>query len=353
MGEEESEGSSFLFAKKKNNSYICEKFGRKMDRYNLKRYDIESCTLIWTHEFNLPVDIHVDTYCTYKLLNIPMCLFFRNGYDKQDEWIPITIDKSPKCLGKGKVGITKRDYFAVYHFVSLYRDELAALANRKINYLEFYEKVVNKRKKLTESRELLLEMSVITKDITGLDRDIWVDEGGTYKKGGHWIRIKVEVPSSRNDTHGWATLKIPSYEWVGGDDLSFKDKEKIVKYAKLNVEGLTNLTLGTIAMNDYLASSIKIGKDGVPINPKVEKEWKFFKSAGPNDIDIVKNSGIKTGFNYIKKGTSDPIFTYPDGTTALFINPNPFNNKGLTTNIDIYGNPFGLNINGKMWNIGE
>lgn len=292
-----------------------------------KRENLGLVTYLTKGEVNLPVDICIDTEKSHADLTLPLCIYIRNGYHNNvDEWIPISICDNPEAIGCDNLKITAVDYYDVLSFVEKYCDVLIGIAE---NTHDLYDDLLQKiqSKFLRESVYLIQEMAILKPNKTGLKNSIWIDVGQTFEKGGHWLRIKVQTNNS-NNSHEWATLTIPDYKWIGGENLSGDEKQKVVRYAKANVAMLTSALLGNMTLTDYLVNSYKIGKDGLAIKPKEFTEWVYAYPAG-HGVSIYKRNTSPYAYMYSRDG-KESLFKDGEGKDIIFNIAHPFDENGKT-----------------------
>ena len=257
--------------------------------------------------FGLPVDIEFDSNETYKLTNTPLSLYFRNSYLKEEKWLPIEVENpdkfifDPQCLD-----ITLSDYYVIREYVVQHNNLIKTICENKINahkFLSLCNKVSNAYKMP------LNEMAMLQKEISGAPEKIWIDCGSSFKKGGHWIRIKV-------GNKDLATLTIPDYKWIGGENISHENKKLVEKFVKINIELITQVTLGQITFYEFLANLIKIDSKGLPIKQIKIKEWVPFIRFG--NVEIFKKNGLPEKYLVCKLGKTESLFKKDDGQTILF-----------------------------------
>ena len=271
------------------------------------------------HAF-LPVDVAMDDWKIYKKVGFPMSFFFRNSYLSEiEEWFPIDITNPYKMLFEhGVLNICLDDYFRLCEFVNNYKEPLIEMANDEGKLLAFLNKL--SQKNLTESKVFLTEMANLPPSDTGLKQRIWLDLGQTYKKGGHWLRIKVNTPD------GDATLTIPSMEWIGGEMLKEPEKKIIEKYVKINMDVLTKVLMGQIDFPTYKAFSIKVDSKGLPISKFDVKKWCLFGTLN-NGIKVYRKNALPIKF-FITNDDKNSLFNNEDGQAILFDNISEIDSSG-------------------------
>ena len=274
---------------------------------NINEEYLTQLNLIGGEEFGLPVDIEFDNNETYKYSNTPFSLYFRNSYLKENNWLPIEIDNPDNiAFDTTCLNITLSDYFAIKEFVVKYKNTLKLICENKIQTLDFLETC---HRMANAYCEPVNEMANLLYNDTGLPEKIWIDFGSSFKKGGHWLRIKA-------GDKDLATLTIPNYQWIGGENLSEKHKRLIEKYVKINVEWITKASLGQITLSEYLANSTKVDSKGYAITKIKTKEWIPFLKMGDN-LTIFKKNGLPVRYVVLDKNNEN-IFKRDDGQNILF-----------------------------------
>lgn len=96
-----------------------------------------------------------------------------------------------------------------------------------------------------------------TKD-TGLPMNIWIDEGGTYKKGKHAPRIKVQINTNKKLENNWLSIDFDgNVHYKNGQKtyvtLTKAEIEKATKYARVNKELLVKIVNQKIKLDDVIA----------------------------------------------------------------------------------------------------
>lgn len=285
----------------------------------------------------LPVDIAVDTSFSYEVLGIIPSLMIRNGYEYQNEFIPIPLCADPHRFQHSDLNITLNDYYTVENFVAKNYKQLLQIAHDEIDlFSDFLWKY-----KLTENTTLINEMAMVRPSQSGLKKKIWLDDGNTFEKGGHWLRIKVQ--DKGQNSHNWPTLTIPDYKWIGGEDIDNEEKKRVVKYVKLNIELLTALLLKKIDIEEYLTHAYKVDDKGLPIKQNDLKEWIYVYDAKHN-ISVYKHSFSPFGYIYSKDGETS-LFNDNNNKPLIFDKTTEFNSKGLAY-ANIGDNLYLLNIDG-------
>ena len=276
---------------------------------NLNEFYISRYNTFDREVFSLPTDFVIDDCQNYKEVNCPLSFFFRNSYlYKKNEWFPIDINNPHKPLFELKnLNITLGDYYKLCSFVDKHKKKLVEIANRKYN-LDVFKK--NFKEKLFEQQ--INEMANISPEYTGLKHDLWFDLGETYKKGGHWLRLKIKT----ND--GTSTLTIPSLEWVGGENIKEFDKKIIEKYVRINIDKLVSVLTNKISLEDYKAYSTKVDAKGLPISVLDIKKWNLYGELEKN-IKIYKRNNLPIKY-LITNDNKTSLFKDENGNNILFDN---------------------------------
>lgn len=290
-----------------------------------------------------PVDVMLDNNHSYEYMGFPPCLFFRNGYEGQQEYVPIVLCEDPRRYLFHDLEITLKDYYYLENFVACYYRELLKVANEEMELFEDFLWKIQTKETLKESRSIISEMAIVRPSQSGLARKIWIDDGESFKKGGHWLRIKVQ--NEGNNSRNWATLTVPDYKWIGGDNISEDDKKKIVKYVKLNIELLASLMLKQIDINEYYAVSYKVDDKGNVVKKENIKEWIYVYDAN-HGIGVYKHNISPFGYIYSVDG-KESLYKNQHGKPLIFDNTTPFNTKGITY-ANVGDNLFLLNVNGDI-----
>ena len=107
------------------------------------RYECEETVFfswaISTEESGLPVRIWIDEGFAYLKYKHPLWLYFRNGYNEDDELEPIVIGCNPYRPYDTSMQITNEDYGKLLAFVRRFQHELLQVANMKYDINDFIE----------------------------------------------------------------------------------------------------------------------------------------------------------------------------------------------------------------------
>ena len=250
-------------------------------------------------KINLPVTLFLDVNSSYKHYNHPPCLYVANSYMSYDSLIPIGLSYNPDIyMMPNELGIHRGDLFKIIKFISRHHKELLELANEIIDYRIFHQRL----RGIFESMELLIEMPIINKSITGLPLDIWIDKGNHQNKCEHGARIKFKSSSEPNPNN-WASITlpdmiIPQYHQV---DVRQKDVNKIMEFVQLNYDNLMRLVNQEIDYEEFIVRMITFDRNGDIIYPNVGNTYISYKD-GNFGFTIIKNDLNK--YNYINNNTS-------------------------------------------------
>lgn len=202
----------------------------------------------------LNVDIFVDDGFSYERHEHELLLFVRNGYDRNiSEFIPVSISLKPRVLNDiMDFHISYDDIFDVQDFIICNLSILKALANNNISQLDFVKSIRKPSFALQESKKILLEMSTLKKEDSGLPMDIWLDEGATYR--GHAPRLKFRASNEQRTTREYSSMLLtnpPTIENMPDNSpLRNKDIDKLKKFIINNLDLLVKLANGEI---DYIS----------------------------------------------------------------------------------------------------
>lgn len=224
----------------------------------------------------------------YKKHDDGLIFFLKNGYTDDSEWIPFTVEDHPKPLLEFNRKISLKDYLKALKLVSYNQDTIKEHADIKTGTHDFF----------TELRKntaiVLNEMPNLPPKETGLPYGIWVDKTGAFKKGGHWMRIKVI-----KEKGDYAVYTIPDHQWIGDDGMKAWQKHMIEKFVEYNEDDFVKLFLGQITQDKFIERMVVVNDRGEAVNPEVKNEWFLYKDAGFG-YKIVINS-FSGQFNYMNK----------------------------------------------------
>ena len=108
--------------------------------------------------FGLPVDIEFDNNNTYQQANIPLSLFFRNSYLKEDKWLPIEVEIPTNIVFETmSLDITIDDYYTIREFVVKNQKLLKLVSENKISSISFINQC---QQPINVNNKLLTEMPI-------------------------------------------------------------------------------------------------------------------------------------------------------------------------------------------------
>jgi len=211
---------------------------------------------VWLHTKNtgLNVDVFADDGEAYIRNGHPQYLYARNGYNKSvDDFIPFLVSENPRMLDISQtVNLKKSDIEDIKSFIKQNLDVLKGNADMKISHTEFYQNL----KPITRQHAgLLMEMSMLRKNESGLPMDVWLDEGATYQS--HAPRLKFKASKEQHNSREYSSIILsPEPELVNlptRTDLSGKELELLRSFVLLNLDSLIELANGKITHDEFLA----------------------------------------------------------------------------------------------------
>lgn len=234
-------------------------------------------------------EIAFDSLHRYKKHDAGPTFFIRNGYSEDSEWVPFSVSSPPKPLLEFNQKISTGDYVAVCRLVSHNLDAIMEHADKSTGTCDLFEAFKSGK------QDLITELTNLPPKKTGLMNGVWLDGGGTYKNGGHWMRIKV----LKEKGEGFATYTIPEHKWLHDDGLDSWEKHMVEKYVEYNEDDLVKLFKKELTMDDYLNRMVYVNPDGEPVNPQVKNEWQLYSDAGFGYQIVISTFNGK--FNYRDK----------------------------------------------------
>ena len=264
--------------------------------------EISDAICVHKWEYSLPVDIYLDCNKEYQLYKHPLCIFFRNGYNEENDYLPIYLNND--INRNYKLNIYREDYFKVILFVRKFKKQIADLANEKISYREFAHYIhKNIRNGLLENEIYALnEFAILRPNESGLSRKLWIDTNGAYKNSGHNKRIKIEDPKGSKDPRDYYPLPIPDFDKIKNKkDLNIgnAEMEKIKQFVKKNMRLLLDLADSKISYEYFLANMCYFDRNGNLIEPEKENEYKEYRDGNFGFMIVINKDHL---FNYIKNG---------------------------------------------------
>ena len=227
----------------------------------IKKVIYESYSLTDPDEITrLKVDIFVDDGGSYKRNNHQLCVFARNGYDRNtNEFITFSVESDPKILNNEiDYNISYNDIFDIQDFIEYNHFNLQKLANKQISQTDFINKIRTIRYSIAESNQLN-EMATLRSEDSKLPMDIWLDEGATFM--GYAPRLKFRASREQRTTREFSSMLLtnpPTIEnFPKNSPIKAKDIKKLENFIINNLDNLLNLANGKIDyMKDFLPNII-------------------------------------------------------------------------------------------------
>lgn len=297
-------------------------------------------------KIGLPTTIFVDVNNSYKYYNHPPCLYVANSYMSYDDLIPIGISPNPKIYKMPKkLGIHRGDLFKIMNFISNNYKNLLELANEKIDYRIFHQRL----RGIYEARQLLVEMPIINTLITGLPLNIWIDKGNHQNKCEHGARIKFQSSSDPNP-YKWASITLPDMMIPKNHHIEVKqqDVNKVLEFVQLNYDNLMKLVKQEIDYEEFIIRMITFDRNGNVIYPNVGDEYISFKD-GNFGYTIVKNDLNK--YNYINNDTQEILLKDKDSNPIWLDTANVFkkyNNGTIYAYVELNNEGYYLTTSGQL-----
>ena len=276
--------------------------------YNYEEYQAEDADELMEYSLLKPkfsglnVDLYIDDGGAYIRHEHPLWVYFRNGYSKNDNVLPVSIDNNPQILVSNyNLNISKFDLDSIKEFIRQNANLLVSFANDELSHIEFFDNIKVVSYALTENKMLLQEMATIKSRDSGLPVDIWVDEDKQFE--GHAPRIKFKASKEQKTTREFSTMTISDEPKVINlpqkYDIDSKSIELVRKFVLYNKDLLLELIRGNIDYHtDFLPQMIKITQDGKPIYPNNIINYEGIMKC-QNGFIMVK-SNINT-FNFLNK----------------------------------------------------
>lgn len=308
------------FFDKEEYERLCEECSLKM---KFEKIDLaeerESYVRLDCVDYGLPVDVFADEMNTHTYYKHEPIVFFRNSYNGHEhDYLPILVTKNPYVIFDENIKINKKDVLLILRWVERYRDWIVAMAEERITHIYFIKNVAKNVSdnpiisSLTESINLsfpIYEMSKLTKDFSGLENDIWLDDAELYKLGGHALRFKVcpnrKSDIDKNNTNTWVPFIMHNSKFLQGYENLFSknEYEGLCLFNDVNYNLLKQLADKEISFKEFLKKMRKVYKVS---GSKWRAEDK--KTTEPN-YEYVGNIG-----NYVM------VYLFGDGYNLL--NPN-------------------------------
>lgn len=242
-------------------------------------------------ETGVPVEILLDDGSSYQRHEHPLFAYFKNGYNREDDYLPISVSYNPQIMAANpKLKISNEDFMKVKAFIRINKVGIENLATEKIRGREFYYKVMKKlfTENLNEDKALLLEMPIIEPEDSGLDVRLWID--GTGRNVQHGPRIKFQASNKQKYSTNYSSLSISDdpqfFNLSDKITISNKELERIRKFVIYNKESLLSLQYDNASYwDEFIPNVVKIDDDGNPIYPKSR-----FEKPIQSDFDIADSN---------------------------------------------------------------
>lgn len=265
-----------------------------------------------SYETGLNVNILLDDEASFEKRNHPLWLYIQNGYDDTNDILPISISKNPQLLVPiERVKINYDDIEKIKMFIIRNFELLEKYGCGNISHTSLF-KFLKKGDVLNEST-MILEMSKLYKEVTGLDTPIWVDIQRNIE---HGPRIKFKGNGKKN-TGEWNTMTINDKNPIVIDEpsnviISDKEIERIKKFVVYNYDILLRLSTDN-TMNfdkEFKPYVIKVGENGGAILPPARQKL----------IDQNSDKTVKVNFEYIEEKIYLTITSDNETNSAILYN---------------------------------
>ena len=286
--------------------------------------ECEMFTPLYPSDTGLPVTIYLDDGYAAPGEGHPVVLFVHNSYKPNDysyrHLICMTADDKTENVFGTKLRITYEDYVEVRLWVMKYKKLIRQLSHREIDvfgFMRLYNEEKKAQKTISESAEPLFEMATIDSSITGLEYNIWIDNGHTWKQSGHAPRIKVQSTNRSKKTTSWNPFILSSLKF-----LKTKDSEKysasavndIELFVKANLDFIMDVT--TNEEKSYDVNEITKGlltldqiKNNLTTETRNEKVRKlvYTSSIGPNNEYIIVHDVNNKKYSLVSSFTDENV----------------------------------------------
>lgn len=205
--------------------------------------------------------LKVDLYLPTLNEDHPLWVYVENSLTPSLDVMPISISDKPSLMVEGKsIDIPLNVYDEVLQFISINRNAILESSKNDgdgINdiLVRLDGKTMNEYLRGGESNVLLEYFKVVEPQYTGLPIDIWVDEGGTFLKGGHAPRIKF--PGGKEvgkPTTTWSSVLIDEkpmvYNLPKSKPYPSKVINKVIEFVKNNYDVLMAITKQEVSLDD-------------------------------------------------------------------------------------------------------
>lgn len=219
----------------------------------------------------LGVDVFVDDGGAYKRHKHPLVLLMRNSYNQRDfNMTPIYILKYPRVveeekLSKGVVSYT--DINGVYRFIVRNWENLVSLSDRKIGQVEFFERIIPletteiKKSVFIIDSDKLMEYAWLRPQLTGLNVDVFVDDGGSYMRDGHELALLARngYDESITDFLCFSVTETPYIlNEVHDNNIGYDDIFQICNFIRLNLDIIQDFANDKISLSGLVKAFKKV-----------------------------------------------------------------------------------------------
>lgn len=270
----------------------------------------------WLH-----VDILLDDDEQYIINKHPLWIYFRNSYNNDIiDFIPLVITPTYCYIPMDvKLNISYYDFDEVRQFCMTFYNIIKSIADCKVDSSELVIAANNMWSHLINESSIgnkhpLFEMAKLPKSISGLPRDLYIDEDRSYIRGGHGPRIKFQEPLDIKTKRKWSSIDYkPSMTLdTSLDELDYfpstllkKENEKIsntelnhIKYFILANAQLLKDVADEIYDFEYFKQHFKkVDANGNIIYDPDKKPYVFYKRI--QDLDVVRHNTTNK-FNFLK-----------------------------------------------------
>ena len=205
-------------------------------------------TRLMPDDTGLNYAIFVDDEKSYIKDNHQPLLFVKNGHNNDEmDFIPFSLNKRPTILDRQiKIKISAKDIAMIQLFIRKNLFVLLNFANEKMTHLEFF-------KTIKPVEKMLSEMSKLSKEITNLPMDIWVDEAATFQ--GHAPRLKFQASQDQKTTREYSTMLLSDPPIIENlprkNNLKIKDIKNLENFVITNFNALNQLAKNEITLRDF------------------------------------------------------------------------------------------------------
>jgi hypothetical protein len=263
-------------------------------------------------------------------------------------YIPITVSNNPRIVCNiNDTNISLLELLKIRRYIITNKKRLIEVANYKLSWLDFNEyystpyqhcMIINESR--FKNEKFIVETNCFKSD-TGLNNNIWVDDGGTYLKSGHENRIKIQnnyadrftendlIPMS---IYGDMKICVPlSKVKISNDDIN-----KVRKWVEYNINTLTDKAK---MLNFKVENSVKLDTNNNPIYPN---------NRNKNDYMVLYDVGC--GYKLATNNNNLQNLIHKDGhfITNTWYKRFQFFQNDVIDFEDLKGNWYKMNAYGKI-----